>query len=92
MDVGKTLHRVDGPAADSWGGAIGWMVDGKLHRENGPAQIINGKERYWIRGVQLDKKIFNDIKNGKNLAFYMLSSNEAERWFATKREKELNQL
>ena len=35
-----------------------WCKHGKIHRENGPAVIINGEEEYWFEGKQYTKEMF----------------------------------
>jgi len=46
------LHRLDGPAAESYGGAKGgakeWYKNGKLHREDGPAVEFHDGDEFWL--------------------------------------------
>ena len=45
------LHRLDGPAAESYGGAKEWYKNGKLHREDGPAvEFADGDKQCWKKG------------------------------------------
>jgi hypothetical protein len=61
----KVLHREDGPAIEFNDGGREWMIDGKLHRTNGPAVIwvVKGEPdylEYWINGEMLTKEEFDD--------------------------------
>ena len=87
VDQTKTFHRTNGPAADDYSGTVGWFVDGKLHRLDGPAHTDqkNETEQYWVGGHQLNKEVFYAIlgaKNKKDLAHYLLSPNSGERMLA----------
>ena len=43
-------------------GAVGYYVDGKLHREDGPAIIHkNGATFYWYRGVHHEDISSDDV-------------------------------
>lgn len=47
--LGKTPHRVGGPAIIWPMGNKEWYQHGKLHREDGPAiEWIDGKKAYWF--------------------------------------------
>ena len=38
-------------------GAQAWYLDGKLHREDGPAVIYpNGHQEFWVKGRQISPK------------------------------------
>jgi hypothetical protein len=54
----ELLHRTDGPAV--WyknNGIKKWYLNGKLHREDGPAWIYNnGREDYYLNGKYLPKE------------------------------------
>lgn len=41
-------HRVDGPAAKYKDGLCIWYLNGKKHREDGPAVTWNGSYEWWI--------------------------------------------
>ena len=69
--VGKNsrIHRIDGPAyRDTF--RTSWHVDGKLHREDGPAQIWIGSlpsKEYWLCGKHLTKHQFDCITAKRRL-------------------------
>lgn len=42
-------HRIDGPAVESPNGFKMWVINGKIHNENGPAAIYTNKTvEYWL--------------------------------------------
>lgn len=53
---GRGLHRVDGPAymriSD---GYKSWWIDGKRHREDGPAiELADGRKLWFLNDEELD--------------------------------------
>ena len=41
-----------------------WYVNGKLHRENGPAiEGVNGYRAWWVNGKELTEQEFNNYTN-----------------------------
>ncbi len=53
----KIRHRVGGPAIDYVCGYKAWYIDGKSHREDGPAvELANGDVLYWLNNVCLSKE------------------------------------
>ena len=60
----KIIHRENGPAILIVGypKAQTWCIDGKFHREDGPAvTTIQGREEYWLHGQRIkdEEFIFN---------------------------------
>jgi hypothetical protein len=57
---GARLHRIDGPAyKDSY--RTSWCIEGKLHREDDPAQIWVKpipSEGYWLCGKKVTEQQF----------------------------------
>lgn len=54
-------HRKNGPAKIWPDGYSEWWLNGKLHREDGPAIVGGGDTRassYWMHGVSLTEKEF----------------------------------
>jgi hypothetical protein len=53
------LHRLDGPAAESYGGVKGgakeWYKNGKLHREDGPAVETFRGNKFWYQSGKLHR-------------------------------------
>jgi len=51
------LHREDGPAAEYSYGVQEYWLNGKLHRENGPARKLLNSEykEYWLNGERHNK-------------------------------------
>lgn len=47
----ETLHRLNGPAIDYGNGQYNYYVNGKQHREDGPATFVGGTERWYLNGV-----------------------------------------
>jgi hypothetical protein len=45
-----TPHRLDGPAKEWSDGGKAWYVDGKFHREDGPAVEFSGRKEWFING------------------------------------------
>lgn len=60
------LHNEDGPSIEYANGTKWWMLNGKLHRDNGPA-IIDKKEivGYWINGEPATEEEIKNIKRNK---------------------------
>jgi len=56
----KQLHRLDGPAVeDSNGGYKAWFINGKRHREDGPAITrLYGDKEWWINGKKYSKSYY----------------------------------
>ena len=41
-----------------------WCIDGKLHREDGPAvEFVDGTKEWWLNGKQLTEEEFNARQN-----------------------------
>ena len=51
----NVYHRLDGPAVIEWNGSEEWYCGGNLHRDWGPAEIRNGKPRYYFYGNQRER-------------------------------------
>lgn len=62
LDRNKKLHSYAGkPAWETAGKKTQckqWCKHGKIHREDGPAVIINGEEEYWFKGRQYTREMF----------------------------------
>ena len=57
------FHRINGPAIEWPDGTKFWYQNGKLHCLDGPAaEYSYGEVNYWIEGVQLTEKEFNERK------------------------------
>ena len=53
------FHRLDGPAIEYKDGGKEWWVNGKCHKEDGPAFIdYGGVEYYYLNNIPLTKKEF----------------------------------
>lgn len=49
-------------------GEIRFLVNGKFHREKGPAvEYSDGEKEWWIHGVQYTEEEFNQLLEKKNL-------------------------
>jgi hypothetical protein len=49
------LHRLDGPAIESYNGDKSWFQNGLLHRVEGPAiEQFNGYKEWWFEGKEID--------------------------------------
>ena len=49
------LHRIDGPAIESYDGTKKWYQNGKLHRTDGPAiKLVSGYKEWYQDGVKVD--------------------------------------
>ena len=56
----KQLHRVDGPAVEYPNGDKEWWVNGKRHREDGPAVCWKTLQQYYIHNKHLTFEEFNE--------------------------------
>jgi hypothetical protein len=60
-------HRIGGPAIN-YKGNQKWYLNGKQHREDGPAVInLDGTEEWYINGKRLSEQEINAIKLNKEL-------------------------
>ena len=51
----RTYHRLDGPAFISYDGSKQWIVEGKTHREDGPAvEWANGINTWWLHNIEYE--------------------------------------
>lgn len=91
-DNNKIFHREDGPAWECWAFDL-WYKDGYQHREDGPAMTYrDGRKLYFIFNKLIEKSTFKRIlsyKRKSSLLQYLLSEDEAIRYLAEKRLKEL---
>ena len=73
------LHRLVDPAIEHSNGTKEWYKDGKLHRLDGPAIILanNGGVQWWINGIQLSEKEFEERKQKIELDNRIKSSHNA---------------
>jgi len=52
-----------------------WYLNGKLHREDGPAvEWANGTKSWYLNGEELTEEEFNDRTNTKELTIQELES------------------
>ena len=56
----KQFHRVDGPAVEYPNGDSEWWLNGKRHREDGPAVVWKTLHQYYIHGKHLTFDEFNE--------------------------------
>lgn len=63
------LHRIDGPARIWNNGDESWWINGKRHREDGPAiQYIKGGSHYYFDDVEYSFEEWKEILKYKVFA------------------------
>lgn len=61
-DVERLMyHRENGPAVKHSNGAESWYWNGLLHREDGPAYINDGVEKYFLHAVEYSKEEYQKL-------------------------------
>ena len=60
------MSRIDGPAYHNIRGSKSWFLNGKKHREDGPAIEEGPNSSWWWNGVKLDVTSQSEFEERKN--------------------------